>query len=177
MLTPEQLAKLQEYLVPIYQRLEDFILEDIARRLKKAGQVTDTAKWQVEMAQYIGISLNRIEKEVARINNIAFEEVEKLFNDAALTSLSGELELYERAGLTPLTLENSPLLREYIQAAIAQTQGKLRNLTASMGFADIVGGKIMYKPIAKVYHDVLDLAQFQVSVSYTHLTLPTILLV
>ena len=44
MLTPEQLAKLQEHLIPLYHELEDFILEDIARRLKKAGQVTDTAK-------------------------------------------------------------------------------------------------------------------------------------
>lgn len=163
MLTPEQLAKLQEHLAPIYQQLEDFILEDIARRLKKAGQVTDTAKWQVEMAQYIGISLNRIEKEVARINNLAFEEVEKLFNDTALTSLSGELELYDKAGLTPLTLENSPLLREYIDTAVTQTKGELINLTGSMGFAETVGGKIVYKPIAKVYHDALDLTQFQIS--------------
>ena len=41
MLTPDELAKLQEHLVPLYQELEDFIIEDIARRLKKTGQVTD----------------------------------------------------------------------------------------------------------------------------------------
>lgn len=163
MLTPEELAKLQEHLVPIYQQLEDFILEDIARRLKKTGQVTDTAKWQVEMAQDISISLKKIEEEVARINDIAIGEVEKLFNEAALTSLSEELSLYEEAGLTPLRLENSPLLREYLEAAIVQTQGELRNITGSMGFAETVGGKIVYKPIAKTYHDALDLAQFQIS--------------
>ncbi|MCU7195542.1 phage minor capsid protein [Turicibacter sanguinis] len=163
MLTPDELAKLQEHLVPLYHQLEDFILEDIARRIKKTGKVTDTAKWQAEMAQENGISFKKIEEEVARITDIAIEEVEKLFNEASLMSLKDELALYEEVGLTPLKLENSPLLREYLQAAIAQTQGELRNITASMGFADIVGGKIVYKPIAKTYHDTLDLAQFQVS--------------
>lgn len=132
MLTPEQLAKLQEHLIPLYHELEDFILEDIARRLKKAGQVTDTAKWQAEMSREIGIGLKRIEEEVARINGVAIEEVEKLFKDVALTSLEGEVALYEKAGLTPLTLENSPLLNQYLQAAIKQTQGELINITGSM---------------------------------------------
>lgn len=163
MLTPEELAKLQEHLVPIYQELESFIIEDVARRLKKTGQVTDTAKWQIEMAREIGISLKRIEEEVARINEVAFEEVEKLFNEAALTSLKGELALYEESGLTPLKLEGSPLLQEYLKAAIAQTQGELINITGSLGFAQTVGGKVTYQPIAQAYHNALDLAQFQIS--------------
>ncbi len=163
MLTPEQLAKLQEHLIPLYHELEDFILEDIARRIKKAGQVTDTAKWQAEMSKEIGIGLKRIEEEVARINGMAIEEVEKLFNEAALTSLKGEVALYEKAGLNPLTLENSPLLNQYLQAAIKQTQEELINITRSMGFATTVGGKVTYQPIAKAYHNALDLAQFQIS--------------
>ena len=163
MLTPEQIAKLQEHLIPLYHELEDFILEDIARRIKKAGQVTDTAKWQAEMSKEIGIGLKRIEEEVARINGIAIEEVEKLFKDVALTSLEGEVALYEKAGLTPLTLENSPLLNQYLQAAIKQTQGELINITGSMGFATTIGGKVTYQSIAKTYHNALDLAQFQLA--------------
>ena len=100
MLTPDELAKLQEHLVPLYQELEDFIIEDIARRLKKTGQVTDMAKWQIEMANDIAISMKKIEEEVARINGIAIEEVEKLFNEAALTSLNREVSLYEKAGMS-----------------------------------------------------------------------------
>ena len=163
MLTPDELAKLQEHLVPLYQELEDFIIEDIARRLKKTGQVTDMAKWQIEMANDIAISMKKIEEEVARINEIAIEEVERLFNEAALTSLDREVSLYEKAGMSPLTLDNSPLMKQYLEAAIKQTQGELRNITGSMGFATTVGGKITYQPIAKVYHNALDLAQFQIS--------------
>ncbi len=210
MLTPDELAKLQEHLVPLYQELEDFIIEDIARRLKKTGQVTDMAKWQIEMANDIAISMKKIEEEVARINGIAIEEVEKLFlkktgqvtdmakwqiemandiaismkkieeevaringiaieeveklfNEAALTSLDREISLYEKAGMSPLTLDNSPLMKQYLEAAIKQTEGELRNITGSLGFAQTVGGKITYQPIAKVYHNALDLAQFQIS--------------
>ena len=115
MLTPDELAKIQEHLVPLYQELEDFIIEDIARRLKKTGQVTDMAKWQIEMANDIAISMKKIEDEVARINEIAIEEVERLFNEAALTSLDREVSLYEKAGMSPLTLDTDYKIYRYIR--------------------------------------------------------------
>ena len=46
-LTPKQLQNIPENIVKLYRDLEEFIIDDIARRISKAGEVTSTAKWQL----------------------------------------------------------------------------------------------------------------------------------
>ena len=46
MLTPEYLASASEYLVRLYDDLEESIIQDIARRIVKTGELTDTAAIQ-----------------------------------------------------------------------------------------------------------------------------------
>ena len=41
MLTPEYLASASEYLVRLYDDLEESIIQDIARRIVKTGELTD----------------------------------------------------------------------------------------------------------------------------------------
>lgn len=161
-LYPEQLKDIPNNIVSIYQELEDFILKDFARRIKKAGIITDTAQWQALKAKEIGISINSIKKETERITGLSVEELDKLFNDAALVSLNNDNKIYKMAGLTPLKIENNPYLKKIIKSAIKQTNEELFNLTQSLGFSETIGGKTVYKSIAKYYHDALDFAQFQI---------------
>ena len=63
-LTPEQLKNIPENIVKLYRDLEEFIIDDIARRISKAGEVTSTAKWQLERAK--DLSMDNIEKEILR---------------------------------------------------------------------------------------------------------------
>ena len=43
MLTPNYLKKVPRRIEKLYQELEDFIIEDIARRINKAATITSTA--------------------------------------------------------------------------------------------------------------------------------------
>ncbi|MGL5751067.1 MAG: phage minor capsid protein [Paraclostridium sp.] len=166
-LKPEQLEQLPINIVNIYQELEDYILTDFARRLAKAGTITDMAKWQAYRAKEIGISIESIKKEIERVSEASRKEIDILFKDAALDSLDNDNKIYKDAGINSLDLKNIPALKEYIEAAIKQTNDDLYNLTQSMGFAETIGGKVVYKPIAKYYHDALDFAQFQISSGVT----------
>ena len=49
MLTPEQLRDIPEEMVQIYIDLEDEIIADIARRISKAGVITETAEYQIDI--------------------------------------------------------------------------------------------------------------------------------
>lgn len=166
-LFPSQLEQLPENIVNIYQELEDFILKDFAKRLSKAGTITDTAKWQAYRAKEIGISIESIKKETERITELSEKEIDRLFKESALSSLENDNKIYKKAGLSTLDLENTPFLKKYLEAAINQTNKELFNFTQSMGFSETINGKIVYKPIAKYYHDALDLAQFQISTGVT----------
>ena len=162
-LTPEYLSEVPKSLIDTYQKLEDFIIQDIARRIAKAGTITDTAKWQAERANEFGVAMETIKKEIARINKVSYEEVDKLFKDAAITSIENDNVLYEQAKLTPMHYSEIPELEEYLMAAVKQTKGELRNISQSLGFIISTPTGAKAKKLTAIYQDVLDLVQMQVS--------------
>lgn len=164
MLTPHQLQKLPKNIVDLYQQLEDFIIADFSRRVAKAGTITDTAKWQMERAEEFGMAEQTLKKKIAETLNISKKEIDDLFKESAIKSIDSDDTLYEQAKLTPIHLEESPQLKEYLVTATEQTKGELRNITQSLGFCVRgANGKVRNKRLTNYYQDALDLAQFQVS--------------
>ncbi len=160
-LTPEQLKNIPENIVKLYRDLEEFIIDDIARRISKAGEVTSTAKWQLERAK--DLSMDNIEKEIERVLGLANEELENTFKQSALTSVHAESKIYKEAINKEIKIKGNTLLEKVLEAAIKQTKGELKNISQSLGFAQIVNGKIVYKDIAKFYQESVDLALMQVN--------------
>lgn len=68
MLTPEYLNSCTDYLLGMYDALNQSIAEDIARRIVKTGKMTDSAKWQVKQLRENGELMQDIVKDVARIS-------------------------------------------------------------------------------------------------------------
>ena len=160
-LTPEQLKNIPENIVKLYRDLEEFIIDDIARRIAKTGQLTETAKWQLERAK--DLSMDNIEKEIERVLGLANEELENTFKQSALTSIQAENKIYEEAVKKQIKIKGNSNLEKLLEAAIKQTKGELKNISQSLGFAQIINGKIVYKDIAKFYQDSVDLALMQVN--------------
>ncbi|MDD7793685.1 phage minor capsid protein [Clostridium sp. 'White wine YQ'] len=162
-LTPEQLSNIPQNIIDLYSQLESFIIEDFARRAAKTGRITSTAEWISERANELGISMQLIEKETARILGLSLEEIQIIIEESASVSLEAENKIYQKAGLSTVKIKGNSILEGYIEAAIKQTKGELRNITKSLGFAVMENGKVKYKPIAKFYQDTLNLAQMKIS--------------
>ena len=64
-LTPEQLAEASARLDGLTQKLEKTVLDDICRRIAKAGAVTDSAEWQMLRLKEMGYANDVIEQAVA----------------------------------------------------------------------------------------------------------------
>ena len=160
-LTPQQLQNIPENIIQLYRDLEEFIIDDIARRIAKTGELTETAKWQLERAK--DLSMNDIEKEIERVLGLANEEVENTLKQSALTSLEAENKIYKEAINKEIKIKGNTLLEKVLEATIKQTKGELKNISQSLGFAQIINGKIVYKDIAKFYQDSVDLALAQVN--------------
>ena len=160
-LTPKQLQNIPENIVQLYRDLEEFIIDDIARRIAKTGQLTETAKWQLERAK--DLSMDNIEKEILKTLELSNKEVEETLKQSALTSVQAESKIYEEAVKKQIKIKGNTLLEKVLEAAIKQTKGELKNISQSLGFAQIVNGKIVYKDIAKFYQDSVDLAIMQVN--------------
>ena len=160
-LTPKQLQNIPENIVQLYRDLEEFIIDDIARRIAKTGQLTETAKWQLERAK--DLSMDNIEKEILKTLELSNKEVEETLKQSALTSVQAESKIYEEAVKKQIKIKGNSNLEKLLEAAIKQTKGELKNISQSLGFAQIINGKIVYKDIAKFYQDSVDLALMQVN--------------
>ena len=53
MLYPSDFDNIPQPFDELYQELETFILQDISRRIKKAGEITSTAEYQLEAAKLL----------------------------------------------------------------------------------------------------------------------------
>ena len=132
MLTPEYLNSCTDYLLGMYDALNQSIAEDIARRIVKTGQMTDSAKWQVKQLRENGELMQDIVKDVARISGKSQNEVKRLFQDSARTGVRYDAQPLLKAGYD-IDLKLSPAMNQVLEAAIAKTNGNIRNLTMTTG--------------------------------------------
>lgn len=163
-LTPEQLGEIPVRLEKLTRAFEEKVLEDISRRIAKAGYVTDTAEWQLIRLKEMGYANDFLEKTTAEYTEKSREEIGQLFFDAAQVSDDFYGSVYSKAGKPFTPLADNPYMQQLISAGIVQTENELKNFTRSMGFRmRNPDGTFSFKPAAKAYQDALDLAQMQVS--------------
>ena len=164
MLTPEYLQGLPDELAALTENLETQLIEDIARRVAKAGEITDTAAYQIMRLKEMGASTEYIKKLLADYTKQSEDAIERMIFDAAQTDSEFYQTVYARTGRSYVPYEYNDYLQQLAVAAVNQTKGELKNLTQSMGFA-VRGsdGSMTFKPAAKAYQSAMDKAQMLVS--------------
>lgn len=135
MLTPEYMQLIGEGAEEIASQLHtdiiNAIVERITIRLGRGDDYVLTAKdkWQIEVLQDAGLLREDIEKEIAKRTKQQLKEIRKAFEDAGVTSVDYDNEVYRAAGLSPAPLQQSPHLIRLMQRAYEATQGEWRNYT------------------------------------------------
>lgn len=129
MLSPEYLEHCADAVIELYQRLDEAIARDIARRLMKMGEITDTARWQAEQLQHAGLLYDDVIAEVAKYSGASETAVRRAFEVAGVESVDAEIALYQEAGISLPPIRQSERAWNILQAALRKTQGEMRNLT------------------------------------------------
>lgn len=131
MLTPEYLDALPDALVELWRTVEDDILRDVARRIGKAGELTDTARWQLYRLEQAGLLRRDIVKLLARYAGKSEEEMRRILQQAGTQALASDDAIYRAAGLAPGSINRDKALVNLLNAGYKQTSGLWRNLTAT----------------------------------------------
>lgn len=177
-LTDEQLELLGNRLVPLYQELEQDVIADIARRVKKTGRYTETAELMARALMEQGYSPARIQREVmkvlradkeyqmavaeqtkeykqyvaseiSRVVAEAKEQGNDIVADAGNMAFNADLSMWEQAGKS---LSQPSGFHQLVDTMALQTNGELKNLTKSLGFKNIG-----FTDLENVYQHQLDL--------------------
>lgn len=187
-LTPDQIDVIaNEYLVDLFQEMEQDALADIARRVRKTGRLTETAELMAQNLQRYGYSPSQIQAQVMREigadrdlqeailrNTMEYKEhvaevIKDITNQARLSGnamvanagmmcFNDDLSLWKSARKK---VENT-MLPQIVQAIQKQTLGTMQNITrtTALGLRDSSGVNI---PIMDAYRRMQDKALLQVA--------------
>lgn len=178
MLSPEYLDHIADDLLELYNQLDALIMRDIARRLAKAGNVTDTAAWQFDRLKESGLLHDDVVAQVARYADTTGRQIKALFEEAGIVSTDMEITLYAKAGIKARSIRMSPAALEILKAGIQKTGGELHNLTmttaittqqayinaATMAEMQVESGLLDYQ--TAIRRAISEAAQAGASVSY-----------
>ncbi len=132
MLTAVQIDALRDKATQLLDPVIDFLVEDIARRVREAGQLTGTAAYQVWRAQNLGISQKKLKKELQKRLNVSADELEKLLKQAAKTGYNFDLSRLPTSQAIPFAANSS--IQQIVAATVKQARKDLTNITNTMGF-------------------------------------------
>ena len=139
--------------------LEQMILEDIIRRIKKAGKITSMADWQINRLQIIGYSSEDIEKMIKTTLNLSYPEVFELYDKVIDWEYVRNKDIYEQVNAEYIPYEDNKELQQLADGFIQQSNDDLRNATKSMGFyVDYGGSRLVMTPLSDIYQGYLDKA-------------------
>lgn len=129
MLTFRQLDDLPDAVVDIIAATEQEIINDMARRIAKAGAVTETAQWQLSRLEAVGAERDYVLQRLNRALGLTEEQLILLFDEAATRTLAVDDKLYRAAGYDPLPLAENTYMQQLIQAGLTKTLDEYSNLT------------------------------------------------
>ena len=152
--SPEILDAMPERMAELYRTLEIRLLQEIAERLKEAGQLNEVTVQDIRALRSHGIKLDEIKKAIKEVTGT--KELDKLFDDVVKRN---EAYYGELVTLAEVTKPDELVNISTIQAIMKQTADEVRNITQSMGF--MVGDTML--PPAKAYQWALDKAAIEVS--------------
>ena len=128
MLEPEYFYGKSDKLIEMYQDLEDWILQDIAKRLLKSGDLSGTADRELWKLEQMGLHRQEIIKRLAQLTGKSRNEIRRLLRDSAMTSFSNDSEVLEKVAHVVPLLQNNDVIQA-LNAELTKTMGELGNLT------------------------------------------------
>lgn len=158
MLTAAQIDALQRKSEQLVDPIVDFLIEDIAKRVSEAGQLTGTAAYQVWRAQQLGMSQKQLKKEIAKWLKVSQSNVEQLLTQAAETGYNFDISRFPTSHAVPLSANSS--LQQVLDATVRQAQEDLLNMTQTIGF---IGPDGNVRELTQAYQQACDFAFQKVS--------------
>lgn len=129
MLTAAQFDRISEPVVRLYDQYQQSVLDDIARRLARMGQITSTSAWQMQRLTESGKVYEQAIRELSELTGRSEAALRQAFERAGVQAMRFDDAIYKAAGLEPLPLNLSPAMVQVLKTGLERTQGLFQNLT------------------------------------------------
>lgn len=142
----------------LYREIEELLMEDVVRRIKKTGKITSTADYQLNRKMLLGSTSEEIENEIQKRTGKAQAEMYEMYDKVINWEYVRNKDIYEQVNANFIPWEENTQLQQLSLALIEQSKNELENLNNSMGFAINMGGNLVFTPMSEYYQKYLDTA-------------------
>lgn len=147
-----------------YRNLENRIMEDVIRRIKKTGTITSTADYQLLRYYILGNSTKDIEDIIKKAVGDSYPETFELYDEVIEQYYTRAKQLYEQVNENFIPYDENQELQQLTKALVQQSNDELYNITRSLGFkVDMGGGRLVFSPLADYYNEYLDNAIVEIT--------------
>ena len=164
MFKPGELEGIPFKLTKLFSKLGLRIMEDIVRRIRINGEITRSADWQIYRLHELGVSKRSIKKMIKDTLELSTQEINHIYKDVLRKGYERDSSIYKYKGKPRIPFEENSSLQQLIKAVSDQTNGEMKNITQSMGFAvKQPDGTLAFKPVVDYYQETLDNAMMDIS--------------
>ena len=142
----------------IWREAERRIMEDVIRRIRKTGEITSTADYQINRLIEMGKSREEVERIIKEALGATWAEMFEMYDKVAEWEYVRNREIYEQVNDDFLTPEDNKWLQQLTEATKKQTKDTLVNMAQSCGFSVMMGGRRVFTPFAEYYQKYVDTA-------------------
>ena len=137
----------------------DYLIQDLAKRVAKAGQFTATAQYETWKLQELGLSQREIKKRLKKLLKVSNRELRKMLTQSAEAGYSYDLRSLPQVQAIPF--QQNEAVQQIVAAAVRLAENDLSNITQTIGMVDPYGRAL---PLRDAYRSCMDFAFVQVSI-------------
>ena len=166
--------KLDKTLERFYNRYNKYntrVLQKLGDVVKQFDGISPTQAHTLAQKLKLGFDVDELLLELSKISGKSVQDVEILFDNVAKENVEFAEIYYKAKNKEFVSYENNRQLQNLVESIKEQTNGLFVNLSNSknIGFTlKDVQGNIIYKPLSRVYNDLIDEAVFNIETGATN---------
>lgn len=156
MLTPEQLELYQVKSAKLLNKMQEDIMNRIIEGIRKAGEITSSTDYLIFRATELGVSKKYIQQKIQESLDLSSKEITKMYKEASKRTYSYDKTIYDVKGINYMPYEENEAVKSILSEVIERTNGEMKNITKTMGFATIKNGKVTFAEMTDFYIEEMD---------------------
>lgn len=166
MLSDEVLDKVVDRLVRRIEQGNEYVLEQIGKRINKIGSLKPTEAQQLIQVFKYGGDYEKIVKYLAKITKLNVKDIKKIFEEVAKQDYNFAKQFYDYRNKQYIPFDKNERLQKQIQALATLTSNQYIDLsrTKALGFSiRDKEGNIIHQGLKETYNEIVDKAILSVS--------------
>lgn len=161
--------RLDAVLERFYNRFNKYntkVLEKLGQAIKQFDGLTPSEAHKLGQELKYSTDIDELLNELSRLSGKSMQEIDELLDKVAKENVGFAEAYYEVKGKDFIPYEDNKPLQRYVETIKKETKGTFKALSKSkqIGFTlRLPSGELAYKPLKKVFNDLLDEAVYNVS--------------